>query len=126
MSNHFHFVLKQMPSADNKTNISNLMRRVMITYAMHFQYKHKHTGTIFQGRYKNVTVDSNEQLLHLSQYIHKHQTLYSSLPIYLKQTEPQDWLYPKYVLKLTKNYHKFLHSSPKETDQKKLRPLFLE
>ncbi|MBU1085605.1 transposase [Patescibacteria group bacterium] len=126
MPNHFHFVLKQMPSADKKTNISNLMRRLMITYAMYFQHKHKHNGAIFQGRYKNVIVDSNEQLLHLSKYIHQHQTPYSSLPIYLKQAEPTDWLYPEYTLKLTKNYSKFLTSPTKEQAVKKLEPLTLE
>jgi len=115
-----------MPSVDKKTNISNLMRRLMITYAMYFQHKHKHHGAIFQGRYKNVIVDSNEQLLHLSKYIHQHQTPYSSLPIYLKQAEPTDWLYPEYTLKLTKNYSKFLTSPTKEQAVKKLEPLTLE
>jgi len=126
MPNHFHFILKQMPSATKQTGISNLMRRVMITYAMHFQYKHKHTGTLFQGRYKNVIVDTNEQLLYLSKYIHKHQTPYSSLPVYLKDTEPLDWLYPEYVLKLTKNYSSFLTSPIKETDANKIKSLTLD
>ena len=125
MPNHFHFILKQMPSADKKTGISNLMRRVMITYSMHFQYKHKHTGALFQGRYKNVIVDTNAQLLHLSNYIHKHKTPYSSLPIYLMQTDPLDWLYPEYVLKLTKNYQQCL-TSTKDKQTQKLKSLILE
>lgn len=126
MSNHFHFILKPMPSADKKTNISNLMRRLMITYAMYFQNRYKHSGAIFQGRYKNVVVDSNEQLLYLSKYIHQHQTSYSSLSVYLKQTDPLDWLYPKYILKLTKNYSIFLISSDTKSNLKKLKTLTIE
>ena len=126
MPNHFHLILKPMPTADNKTNISNLMRRLMITYAMYFQSHHKHSGAIFQGRYKNVVVDSSEQLLQLSKYIHLHKTSYSSLPEYLKKTDPTDWLYPEYVLKLTKNYSSFLSSPTKENIAQKLTKLSLE
>ena len=115
-----HFILKQTPSADKKTNISNLMRRTMITYSMHFHYKYKHSGSLFESKFKNVIVDTKEQLLHLSKYIHKHQTNYSSLPIYLKETEPVNWLYPEYVLKLTKNYYQFFKSPTKKTHTEKL------
>jgi len=113
MSNHFHFILKQLPKANNKTNISNLMRRLMITYAMYFQNKYKHAGAIFESRYKNVEADTDEQLLYLSKYIHlnpKNPENYphSSLLVYLNQAKPLDWLYPNYVLKLTKNYSKFI------------------
>lgn len=126
MPNHFHFILKQLSSATKQTNISNLMRRVSITYAMHFQYKYKHTGHLFEGKFKNVIVDSSEQLLYLSKYIHQHKTPQSSLPVYLKQTEQLDWLYPKYVEKLTKNYSKFLASATSEINTKKIESLALE
>ena len=135
MPNHFHFILKQTPSADKKTNISNLMRRVMITYSFHFQYKHKHSGALFGSRYKNVVVETDEQLLYLSKYIHLNPSKltknlngypYSSLPYYLKQTEPVSWLYPEYALKLTRNYYQFFKSPTKETDTKKIESLTLE
>ncbi len=135
MPNHFHLILKQLPSATKHTNISNLMRRVSITYAMHFQYKYKHAGTLFEGKYKNVVVDSNEQLLYLSKYIHQNPNKlvknikkypYSSLPQYLKEVEPVDWLYPEYVYKLTKNYYHFFISKPTDADAKKIEPLILE
>lgn len=102
------------------------MRRTMVTYAMEFQNKYKHTGTIFEGRYKNVEVDSNKQLLYLSKYIHQHQTPYSSLPIYLKQTEPLDWLYPNYVLKLTNNYSQYLNTPVKESESDQFSSLTLD
>jgi putative transposase len=97
----------------------------MITYSMNFQYKYKHTGALFQGRYKNVVVDSKEQLLHLSKYIHQHQTTYSSLPMYLKKIEPIDWIYPEYILGLTDNYRNFINSTNK-SNSKKIKKLTLE
>jgi len=135
MPNHFHFILKQMPTATNKTGISNLMRRVMITYSMHFQYKYKHTGALFQGRYKSVTVDTGKQLLHLSKYLHQNPSKltktiskypYSSLPIYLKQSKPLKWLHPEYVLKLTKNYTRFFNSPTKTPHTKLIEKLTIK
>jgi putative transposase len=135
MPNHFHLLLKQLPSATNKTNISNLMRRVMVTYAMYFQDKHKHAGAIFQGRYKNVVVDSNEQLLHLSKYIHLNpQKLinkltdysYSSFPAFINQVITPNWLHPKYVLKLETNYKQYIMSPINDEDANKIKSLTLE
>jgi len=135
MPNHFHLLLKQLPSATPKTNISNLMRRFIITYAMYFQNKYKHTGTIFQSRYKCVLVDSKEQLLYLSKYIHQNpQKLqpnlanypYSSYPTYINKLETPEWLHPEYILKLTKNYQQFVKQPTSESDRNQFTPLTLE
>jgi len=135
MPNHFHLLLKQLPSATPKTNISNLMRRFIITYAMYFQNKYKHTGTIFQSRYKCVLVDSKEQLLYLSKYIHQNpQKLqpnlanypFSSYPTYINKAEILGWLHPEYVLKLTKNYQQFVKQPTSESDRNQFTPLTLE
>jgi len=135
MPNHFHLLLKQLPSATPKTNISNLMRRFIITYAMYFQNKYKHTGTIFQSRYKCVLVDSKEQLLYLSKYIHQNpQKLqpnlatypYSSYPIYINKLETPEWLHPEYILKLTKNYQQFVKQPVPESNLNQFTPLTLE
>ncbi len=135
MPNHFHLLLKQLPKAKKKNNISNLMRRLSITYAMHFQNKYKHTGSLFEGKFKSVVVDTSEQLLYLSKYIHKNPIKlvnklenypYSSLPVYLKQAEPLDWLYPKYVTKLTKNYFKFFKTTITDKEAGKIETLTLE
>ena len=135
MPNHFHFIFKQLPNATLKTNISNLMRRLMITYAMYFQNKHKHKGTIFQGRYKNVIVDTDEQLLYLSKYIHKNPEKltsklknykYSSYSSYINESILQNYLHPEYVLKLHNNYRKFVESTLEDKASKKINSLLLE
>jgi len=107
MPNHFHLVVKQMPSADKKTGISNLMRRVTITYSMHFHYKYNHSGALFQGRYKNVTVDSNSQLLHLSRYIHQN-----PLPLLSRSKSLSDYPYSSYQDYLGNINRKWLKTSP--------------
>jgi putative transposase len=135
MPNHFHLLVKQLPKATPKTNISNLMRRTIITYAMEFQNKYKHNGAIFEGRYKNVTVDTNEQLLYITKYIHQnpHKLVkklanypYSSLPVYLKQSKPLDWIYPNYALKLTNNYSKYFNTAQKQSQIDQFLPLTLD
>jgi len=126
MPNHFHLLLKQLPLATKQTDISNLMRRLSITYAMYFQYKYKHTGSLFESKFKSVTVDSTEQLLYLSRYIHQHQTPYSSYPTYLNKIKLPNWLHPEYILKLQKNYQQFVESPIKETNTKKIESLTLD
>ena len=126
MPNHYHLLLKQLPEAVKKTNISNLIKRLIVTYSIHFRNKYKHSGSIFEGKFKTVTVDTNEQLLHLSKYIHRHKTPYSSLSVFLQQTKPLNWLYPKYVTNLTKNYNTFFTKESEDNYDKKIKSLTLD
>lgn len=70
MPNHFHFLIKQNLAPSPTTSITNFMRRLCITYALYFQEQHKHSGALFQGKYKSILVDNDAYLLHLSRYIH--------------------------------------------------------
>ena len=130
MPNHFHLLLKQLPSATKKTGISNLMRRLSIAYAMYFQNKYKHTGTLFQGKFKNVTVDSDEQLLHLSRYIHlnpdKLSSPHSSYSAYVNDVKLPKWLHLEYVLGLQKDYKNFIETPMSEEESESIKPLVLE
>jgi REP element-mobilizing transposase RayT len=64
-SNHYHFLLKQV--TDN--GISEFMKRLGGGYTRYFNEQYKRNGSLFQGRFKSILVDSNEYLLHLSAYI---------------------------------------------------------
>jgi len=67
MPNHFHLLLLQnLPSP----TLTDLLRKVGVTYAMYFQHQYKHSGALFQGRFRCVTVFDDEQLLYLTKYIH--------------------------------------------------------
>lgn len=63
--NHYHFLLKQV--SDN--GISKFMHRLGTAYVMYFNQKYKRSGTLFQGKFKAIHVESNEYLLYLSAYI---------------------------------------------------------
>lgn len=65
MPNHFHLLIHQ------KTNdINKFMNSLGTRYGMYFNRKYRRSGILFQDVYKAVLVSSDEQLLHLSRYIH--------------------------------------------------------
>lgn len=66
MPNHFHLLLKQV-QADG---ISNFIRLVSDSFTHYYNLKYKRKGTLFEGRFKAVLLESDEQLLHVNRYIH--------------------------------------------------------
>jgi putative transposase len=69
MPNHFHLMIRQEVG---DITLSNLMRRLCVGYAMYYNQRYHHSGTIFQGKYKNITVLSEMQWLYLTKYIHRN------------------------------------------------------
>jgi len=63
--NHYHFILEQV----EEDGISKFMQRIGTGYAKYFNEKYDRNGTLFQGKFKAIHVDSNEYLLHLSAYV---------------------------------------------------------
>jgi putative transposase len=66
MPNHYHLLLKQT----KREGISEFIRLSSNSYAKYYNTKHKRTGPLFQGRFKAVRIQTDEQLLHVSRYIH--------------------------------------------------------
>jgi putative transposase len=66
LPNHFHLLLRQ--SADN--GISTFMRLAINSWTRYFNTKHNRPGALFQGVFKAVHIETDEQLIHLSRYIH--------------------------------------------------------
>lgn len=77
MPNHFHFQTQQ----HSKDGVIKFMRRICTSYASYFNKKYTRVGSLFQGAYKAVLIESDEQLLHLSRYIHLNPTTISSPPL---------------------------------------------
>ena len=66
MPNHFHLLLKQT----NEGGITKFMSKTINSYTKYVNTKQDRVGDLFQGVFKAVRVETNEQLIHLSRYIH--------------------------------------------------------
>ncbi|MBI2593465.1 transposase [Candidatus Daviesbacteria bacterium] len=93
MPNHFHFLVRQLKDSGISIFISQLSN----SYTKYFNTKYKRVGALLQGSFKAVHVESDEQLIHLSRYIHLNPIVsglskslssysWSSYPNYLNQT----------------------------------------
>lgn len=66
MPTHIHFLLKQTANQ----GISKFMGKILNCYSRYFNIRHQRTGPLWAGRFKSVLVSTDDQLLHLSRYIH--------------------------------------------------------
>ena len=66
MPNHFHLLCK----TKTDTGITILMQRVLSVYSKYFNKKYKRRGTILEGSYRAVLIETERQLVHVSRYIH--------------------------------------------------------
>lgn len=66
MPNHFHFLLRQIKEG----GITEFISKISNSYTKYFNTKHKRVGPLLQGEFKAVPIETDEQLLHVSRYIH--------------------------------------------------------
>jgi putative transposase len=66
MPNHFHLLVKQ----NMEMGISRFLSNLQNSYTRYYNLKHDRTGHLFQGQFKSALIESDEQLLHVSRYIH--------------------------------------------------------
>jgi putative transposase len=66
MPTHFHLVLKQM----KENGIENYLTNISNAYSHYFNTKIERKGPLWVGRFKSVLVESDNQLIHLTRYIH--------------------------------------------------------
>jgi putative transposase len=86
MPTHIHLLLKQT----RDKGIVKFMARVLNGYARYFNVKHQRTGPLWSGRFKSVRIDADEQLLHVTRYIHLNPTSANLAAV------PQAWPYSSY------------------------------
>ncbi|MBU3925562.1 transposase [Patescibacteria group bacterium] len=82
MPNHFHLIVKEI----HEGGISQYLQRIQDAYTKYFNIKYGSSGHLFQGPFKAVRIKNNEQLLHLSAYIHRN-------PREIKQWYKKEHLY---------------------------------
>ena len=66
MPNHFHFLLRQKRTG----GITEFASKLSNSYTKYINVKNKRVGPLLQGDFKAVYIGANEQLIHLSRYIH--------------------------------------------------------
>jgi len=137
MNNHFHIFLKEV----EQRGTTNYMQRVLTSYAMYFNTKYKRSGHVFEGKFRAVHVESNEQLIYLSAYIHRnpreiagwtgkeYRYPWSSYQDYIRNNRWGKLLDPSIVLDQFSDpasYRKFVEKSgAKENIQEKIDEKFL-
>lgn len=72
-SNHFHLILEQL--IDH--GITKFMHRLGTGYVKYFNEKYNFAGSLFQGPYRGIHIDSDEYLLHLSAYVNLNSEAHS-------------------------------------------------
>jgi len=134
MPNHFHLLIHQADSL----SIANFMHSLCTKYSIYFNKRNRRLGPLFQGRYRAVEVNSEEQLVYLTKYIHRNPIdilpsrtdlegyKYSSYGNYLGKFS-QSWVKPIEILNLFGNnsYQDFVKES-EDRDIKLIEKLTLD
>lgn len=123
MPTHIHIVLKQL----TERGTSLFMGNVLNSYARFFNVKHRRQGPLWAGRFKNVLVETDEQLLHLTRYVHLNPVSaglavsasdwqYSSFHLYVS-SEPNTHvlcMYKEIIGMSSQEYEEFVNSHATE------------
>jgi len=122
MPNHFHLIVKET----KEKGIGKYMQRVLNSYTKYFNTRYGVSGHLFEGPYKAVHIEDNEQLLHLSAYVHlnprglnewrrnEDSFPWSSYQDYVKENRFDEILKTEIILEQFKNgreYKKFVQTS---------------
>lgn len=77
MSNHFHIYITPSTSSPRsdlgdlgEDVVSVFMQKLCTGYSMYFNKKNKRTGSLFEGKFKSVHAESDEQAKYNFSYIH--------------------------------------------------------
>ena len=119
MDNHLHLLLKE--NVEGGTSL--YMQRLLNSYAKYFNMKEDRSGSLFVNPFKAVLVDNDEQLLHVSRYIHVNPYVarmvsnpfeyeWSSLSDYVSKEDTGFSCHKSLILSLMKRdeYRKFVES----------------
>lgn len=99
MPTHIHMVLLQLKDK----GISIYMKNLLDSYTRYFNIKNERKGPLWQGRFKSVLIKDDEQMLHLTRYIHLNPTSENIVK------EANEWPYSSYHEYLGRSEEKLCH-----------------
>lgn len=94
MPSHFHFLVRQ----EVDDGIRVFLQKTINAYVHHYNLKYEQRGSLFETTFRSVRVETDEQLIHLSRYIHLN-----PVTNYLVN-KPQDYTYSSCSMFLAKNF----------------------
>ncbi|MCM8805033.1 MAG: transposase, partial [Candidatus Omnitrophica bacterium] len=100
MPTHIHLIIFN----ETEKGVSIFMKNVLDSYTRYFNTKIKRKGPLWESRFKVVVIENDEQLLHLTRYIHLN-----PVTAYLVE-KPEDWefsSYKEYLNLMDKNICEF-------------------
>jgi len=86
MPTHIHLMIKE----NNDKMASKFINDTLNSYTRYFNMKHKRKGPLWEGKSKKNKINSDEQLLHTTRYIHLN-----PVTAYIVN-KPEDWPYSSY------------------------------
>lgn len=92
MPDHYHLLIKI--TKDN--SLSKLISDIENSFTRFFNIKFKRVGPLWQTCFKSVQIISNEQLLHVSRYIHLNPVTNFLVD------KPEDWIFSSYKTIISK------------------------
>lgn len=87
MPNHYHFLVQQNSAHPARF----LPQYVFNSYSKAYNRMYRHSGTLFEDKYKVKLIQSKSHLLHLCRYIHGNPVKDGLV------AEPADWQYSNYL-----------------------------
>jgi len=96
MPTHIHLILKQQV----EKGISKYISRTLNSYSKYFNKKLNRKGPLFDGRFTGILIKTDQQLLHLTRYIHLNPVSAGLVK------KPEDWKYTSYGEYIKNNTNK--------------------
>lgn len=87
LPNHYHWLLRQ----NGDTPAGQVPRRVFGSYSQAFNRAYDRSGTLFEGPYDGIHVETDEYLRHLCRYIHANPVRHAIA------TDVELWPYSNYL-----------------------------
>ena len=110
MPTHIHLVLRQL----RKDGIVKYMHKILDSYSHYFNIKTERKGPLWESRFDNILIETDEQLAHVTRYIQLNPATAHLVD------KPQDWPFSSYQEFLGQieesqqlcNYSELMHIEP--------------